>query len=156
MLFCKFCKFELACGCTVFGFNANGKVLFCRIGNTFTEQFRKFCGVFCLFKGCGLPIFGDFGIAFASGCSGHCKIHTHFGAFAVEVCAKSFDYLCRRVFCDTYNVLGRPSHFIFNDLYKLFTGCFAKRTDIGSYVRNNDFSANCASPFFHDKFLRFD
>ena len=27
MLFCKFCKFELACGCTVFGFNA----LFCML-----------------------------------------------------------------------------------------------------------------------------
>ena len=129
---------------------AHFEVLLRRGGNTFTEKFCKLRCVLCLLVGCLFPIHTDLGIALAEGNACHRKIHTDFGAFAVEVGTKTFDDLHRNAVKCADLMLGRVGHFaVFNKFLKLFTGNLAKRAFVGANIALNDFAAYSTSPFFH-------
>ena len=55
------------------------------VPNAVAEEFGKLGSVFSLFPSITLESFGYFGIAFAVGLAAHGEVHTHFGAFAVEM-----------------------------------------------------------------------
>lgn len=84
------CDCKLAFARAGFGSYAKFEVLLGGIGYNFAKKFCKLGSVLCLFVSIALVCFGNLGIAlpFCNPC--HCKVHTYFGALAVEVGAKAF------------------------------------------------------------------
>ena len=84
------CDCKLAFARAGFGSYAKFEVLLGGIGYNFAKKFCKLGSVLCLFVSIALVCFGNLRIAlpFCNPC--HCKVHTYFGALAVEVGAKAF------------------------------------------------------------------
>ena len=150
--FGAFCKFKFTFGCAVFGFNAFLKVLFGGRADEFAEKFAEFCGMLSLFKCSLFPVKTDLGIAFAVSGSCHCKIHTHFGAFAFEVGFETFIDVLGDALTDADDVFGSPN-FLFAVVFDKFaTRAAALGASFGCAVAFMHVSANRTYKFCHSVF----
>ena len=150
--FGAFCKLKFAFGCAVFGFYAFLKIFFSGRADKFAEKFAEFCSVFCFFKCCFFPVETDFGITFAVCCSCHCKIHTHFGAFAFEVGFETFVDVLGDALTDADDVFGSPN-FLFAVIFDKFaTRAAALGASFGCAVAFMHVSADRTYKFCHSVF----